>query len=72
MMTYKKGRRNGTITAAYSVFAECHFGILLTCSSEEGLPLFTDEVVEFLPLVFFVGGHHLQEQEGFLPQGIEY
>ena len=71
-MTYKKGGRNGTITAAYSVLAECHFGMLLTCTSEEGLPLFRDEVVEFFPLLFFGGGHCLQEQEGFLPQGIQY
>jgi len=26
--------------------------------------------VEYLPLLFFRGGHRLQEREGFLPQGI--
>ena len=38
--------------------------------SEEGLPLFREEM-EYFSLLLFVGGHCLQKQEGFLPQGIQ-
>ena len=43
----------------------------MTWVSEEGLPLFNEEIVEYFSLLLFVGGHCLQEQEGFLPQGIQ-
>jgi len=31
----------------------CNFGILLTWTSEEGLPLFKEEVTEYFLLLFF-------------------
>ena len=43
---------------------------MLTGTSEEGLPSFKDEVVEYFSVLFFGGGHCLQEREGFLLQGI--
>ena len=57
----------------------CNFGILLTWTSEEGRPLFKEEVAEYFPLfcccfivvvVVVVGDHRLQERKGFLLQGI--
>ena len=54
-----------------SVLAECHLDIPLTRTSEEGLPLFNEEVVfEYFSLLLFVVGHRWQGQEGFLLQGI--
>ena len=52
-----------------SVLAECNFDILLTWTSEEGLPLFKEDVVNYFSLLLFVGGHCLQEQEGFSASG---
>ena len=43
----------------------CNFGIRLTWTSEEGLPLFKEEVAEYFPLPFFVGGQRLKERESF-------
>ena len=42
----------------------CNFGILLTRTSEEGLPLFKEELAEYFHLLSF-GGYHLQQREGF-------
>ena len=53
-----------------STLAECHFGLLLTRTSEEGFPLFKEGVVDFFSLLLFGGGRRLQEREGFLLQGI--
>ena len=39
--------------------------MLLTCTSEEGLPLFKEDVVDYLTLLVFVGGHRLQERKAF-------
>ena len=40
-------------------------------TSEEGLPLFKEEVVEYFSLLLFGGGHRLQKQEGSLLQGTQ-
>ena len=48
----------------WSVLAECHFGVLLTRTSKEGLPLIKEEMAEYFPLLYFGGGHRLQEGEG--------
>ena len=39
------------------LLAEWNFGILLTWTSEEGLPLLKEEVVEYFPCCFVVGLH---------------
>ena len=48
----------------------CNSGILLTWTAEGGHPLLKEEVVEYFSLLFLGGGHHLQDREGFLPQGL--
>ena len=45
------GRATGFVSL--QVLAVGNFGILLTCTSEEGLPLFKDEAVEYFSLLVF-------------------
>ena len=47
----------------------CNFGILLTWTSEEGLSLFSEEMVEYSSLLLLGGGYSLQEREGFFTSG---
>ena len=51
------------------VLTECRFGILLTWTSKEGLPLFAKEMDEYFPLSFFGGGHCWQERKGLFASG---